>query len=217
MLTQKMRVALLTHFQTGVPIDRLNLSPQQKDIVARVEHVYWQWVKNPFLDCYMLLYQLHKNAGKGTGGTSTILARRDMKVFEFVRDNITSSSRKVDEQRVRAAANKAIRIGMETDDVNALTRGGKLLYDVAHLGQPESEQADMSRLSFLPPVVTTSAKEVDETKEEVDDQEMKRIMAKYGGFVDEKEEGIEKMVEVMAARGMPPKECDGDAREGVAD
>ncbi|MBR1447689.1 MAG: hypothetical protein IJ588_02945, partial [Prevotella sp.] len=48
--------------------------------------------------------------------------------------------------------------------------------------------------------VTTSVKEVDETKEDVDDQEMKRIMAKYGGYVDEKEGDIEKMVEQMKAR-----------------
>ena len=59
----------------------------------------------------------------------------------------------------------------------------------------------MTKLMFLPPVVVTSAKEVDETKEDLDDAEMKRIMAKYHGYVDEKERDIEKMVETMEAKG----------------
>ncbi len=211
-LTQKMRVALLTHFQTGVPIDRLNLSPQQKDIVARVEHVYWQWVKNPFLDCYMLLYQLHKGAGKGTGGTSTILARRDMKVLEFVRDNMEAPSRKVSEAQVRAASKKLMTMGMATDNGHDIEAGAKLLMKLDRLDQPESEHADLSKAVFLPPVVVTDVTEVDPTKERVDDAEVARIMSKYGGYVDEKRTMVEERVKVMEASGMPSQECDGDAR-----
>ena len=48
--------------------------------------------------------------------------------------------------------------------------------------------------------MTTSAKEVDETKDDMDDAEMKRIMAKYNGYVDEKERDIDRMVEVMEAK-----------------
>ena len=66
--------------------------------------------------------------------------------------------------------------------------------------KPEDERVDMGRMSFLPPVVTTSVKDVDETKEDVDDREMKRIIAKYGGFVDEKEGNINRMVETMVAK-----------------
>jgi uncharacterized protein with von Willebrand factor type A (vWA) domain len=42
--------------------------------------------------------------------------------------------------------------------------------------------------------------------EDVDDKEMKRIMEKYGGYVDEKERDIERMVETMAARSSAPAE-----------
>ena len=107
----------------------------------------------------------------------------------------------MDEMKVRTAAEQMMRIGMETDNVNALDKGSKRLMEVAQLDKPEEERIDMNKMAFLPPIVTTSVKEVDDTKQDVDDTEMKRIMAKYGGYVDEKEVNIEKMVEVMAAKG----------------
>jgi hypothetical protein len=95
--------------------------------------------------------------------------------------------------------------GLATDNDRAMAKGADLLTRVARLDQPESEQVDLNRLSFLPPVVTTSAKEVGDY-EDVDDKEMKRIMEKYGGYVDEKERDIERMVETMAARSSAPAE-----------
>ena len=63
----------------------------------------------------------------------------------------------------------------------------------------------MSKVMFLPPVVTTSAKEIDDTKEDVNDTEMKRIMDKYNGYVDEKDRDIDRRVEVMAAKSYGQK------------
>ena len=189
----------LLHFESGVPIDDLALRTEQRKRLARVEHVYWQWVRNPFIDYKALLRQLVKGhyADKPS---ETRAAQKDVQLFEFVKESLTGISRKEAEAKVKAAAEKAIRIGMETDNVQALTKGGKLLYEVAGLDKPEEERIDMSKMAFLPPIVTTSVKEVDETKQDVDDQEMKRIIAKYNGFVDEKESDIEKMVETMKAR-----------------
>lgn len=198
-LTQKMRVALMAHFQLGAPIDRLNLSPQQKDIVARVAHVYWQWVKNPFLDCHMLLYQLHKNAGRGTGGNSTLLAHRDMRVLEFVRDNMAPPSRRVSEAQVRAAGKKLMTMGMATDNGRDIEAGAKIIMKLDRLDQPESEHADLSKAVFLPPVVVTDVTEVDPTKERVDDAEVERIMNKYGGYIDEKRTMVEEHVKLLEA------------------
>lgn len=190
----------LLHFERGVPIDDLNIRQDQKNRLARVQHVYWQWVRNPFsVDYKLFLRQLVR--GKFADAPSeTRVAQKDIMLFEFIKESITPMSRKEAQMKVQVAAEKAIRIGMETDNVNALTKGGKLLYEVAGLDKPEEERIDMSKMAFLPPVVTTSVKEVDDTKQDVDDQEMKRIMAKYDGFVDEKESDIEKMVETMKAR-----------------
>ena len=199
MLTQKVKIALIAHFVNMVPIDRLNLSPQQKDMVARVDHVYWLYRKNPFLDTHAAFYQIYKAMGRGTGQNSTHFARRDGKMLEFVIDQVKPYSRKRDEDKVRFMADRLMERGLATDNDRAMSKGAELLTKVARLDQPESEQVDMGRLSFLPPVVTTSAKEVGDY-EDVDDAEMKRIMSKYGGYVDEKERDIEKMVNTMAAR-----------------
>ena len=40
----------------------------------------------------------------------------------------------------------------------------------------------------------------------MNDDEMKRIMQKYNGYVDEKDRNIDRMVEVMAAKSQGRKE-----------
>lgn len=187
------------HFEKGVPIDDLDIRTEHKRRLARVSHVYWQWIKNPFLDVFPMFKQLVKGTGADLQ-SEWHMAQKDKWLFDFVVEHVAPPSRRVDEHKVRAAAEQAIRIGMETDNFNALVKGGKLLSEVAHLDQPESEQADMSKAMFLPPVVTTSAKEYDDTKEDMEDLVMKGIMQKYGGYVDEKVSDVEEMVEVMAAK-----------------
>jgi hypothetical protein len=40
----------LLHFENGVPIDDCDVRSENKDRLARVDHVFWQWKRNPFLD-----------------------------------------------------------------------------------------------------------------------------------------------------------------------
>ena len=192
----------LLHCEQGVPIDDLNVRRENKDRLARVHHVYMQYLRNPMLDYTEMLRALIRQGEKKYAGLPNEWAalQRDKRLLEFVLEHVNVSSRREDELMVRHAAKQAIRIGLETDNPNALTKGGKLLYDVAGLDKPEEERIDMSKMAFLPPVVTTSVKEVDDTKDDVDDAEMKRIMVKYGGYVDEKERDISRMAEVMAAK-----------------
>ena len=197
--------AALLHFEQGVPIVDCNVQGKgHRDRLARVHHVYWQWVKNPLLDVFEMFRQLLQGQCSDRHALFR-MAQRDKMLFDFVRDHVAIGNRHEDEALVRTAAKQAIKIGLETDNVNALTKGGKLLYEVAHLNEPEEDKADMNKLTFLPPVVTTSAKEVDETKDDMDDAEMKRIMAKYNGYVDEKERDIDRMVEVMEAKAYGQK------------
>lgn len=198
-IPQDLMSCSLMHFEKGVPIDDLDIRTEHKRRLARVSHVYWQWIKNPFLDVFPMFKQLVKGTGADLQ-SEWHMAQKDKWLFDFVVEHVAPPSRRVDEHKVRAAAEQAIRIGMETDNFNALVKGGKLLSEVAHLDQPESEQADMSKAMFLPPVVTTSAKEYDDTKEDMEDLVMKGIMQKYGGYVDEKVSDVEEMVEVMAAK-----------------
>lgn len=204
-LTQKVKIALIAHFVNMVPIERLNIDKRTKDRVAMVDHVYWLVKKNPFLDTKAMFYQLAKQHYKGdydTRGTAYLLSRVLDKMLEFVIDQVKPDSRRRDEMKVRHVADRLMERGLATNNDRAMAKGADLLTRVARLDQPESEQVDLNRLSFLPPVVTTSAKEVGDY-EDVDDKEMKRIMEKYGGYVDEKERDIEKLVETMAAKGRP--------------
>lgn len=205
-LPQDLMSCSLLHFENMVPIDDLKLRNDQKRRLLRVSHVYWQWSKNPFTcDYKAMLRQLVKQMGGFNGASTECRAwQKDVQLFEFVKESISPMSRREAQLKVQVAAEKAIRIGMDTDNVQALTKGGKLLYEVAGLDKPETEQMDMAKTVFLPPVVTTVASEVDPTKEDVSDEQAKLILKKYGAFVDEKRTMVEERVAAMEARRDAP-------------
>ena len=189
----------LLHFENGVPIDDCDVRSENKDRLARVDHVFWQWKRNPFLDTMALFRQLVK--GKYANKSSAwVAAQKDKMLFDFVVAHVAPPSRREDEMKVRFAAERAIQIGADTDNAQALVKGGKLLSEVAHLNQPESDSADMSKSVFLPPVVTTSAKEIDDTKEDQTDEQARMIMSKYNAYVDEKRKSVDERVELMMAK-----------------
>ena len=198
-IPQELMTGALLHFESGVPISDLDVRRENKDRMARVDHVFWLWKKNPFLDTYQLFRQMVKGKYSHAPG-ETAAAKKDQLLFEFVRDHVAPPSRREDEMKVRWAAERAIQIGADTDNAQALVKGGKLLYDVAGLDKPEDQRADMSKVAFMPTVVVTDIRQVDDTKENYDDEETKRIIAKYGAHVDEKHKAIEDKVAVMEAR-----------------
>lgn len=202
-IPQELLSCALIHFESGVPIDDLALRKENKRRLARVSHVYWLWKKNPLLDTFSMFKQLISQGEKQYANPQSAwhAAKKDENLFKFVRDNIGQPSRRQSEAVVRYAAEQAIRIGAETDNAMALTHGGKLLFEVAGLGKPEQEQNDMNKAAFMPTVVVTDVSQVDDTKENIDDAETNRILAKYGGYVDEKRKMIEKRVATMEASG----------------
>ena len=207
LIPQELMTAALLHFEHGVPISDVDVRRENRDRLARVDHVFWIWKKNPFLDTFGLFKQI--NRGKySTKSAWWVASNKDNELFKFVRDNVAPPSRREDEMKVRFAAEQAIRIGAETDNAQALVKGGKLLYEAAHLNQPETEQTDLSKALFLPPVITTSAKDVDPTKEDLDDEQARQIMSEYNAYVDDKRKVVDDRVEVMMAKRKSSEETE---------
>lgn len=193
-----MRCSLM-HFESGVPIDDLDIRKEHKRRLARVSHVYWVWMKNPFLDAFPMFKQLVK--GKYADVQSEWrAAQKDKQLFDFIIEHIAPPSRRVSEVRVRAAGNHLMEMGMQTDNGRDIKEGARIIMDLDRLDQPEDQRADISKVAFLPSVVVTDIKQVDDTKENVDDEETKRIMSKYNAYVDEKRKMIDEKVAVMEAR-----------------
>lgn len=198
-ISQQLMTGALLHFQQGVPIDDLALRTEHRKRLARVEHVYWQWIRNPLLDTFNMFKQLIKGQYANIH-SEWRAAQKDKILFDFIVESVTVGSRKQDEIKVRWAADQMMRIGAETDNVAALDKGSKRLYEVAGLDKPEDNKADINKVVFLPSVVVTNVKEVDDTKENIDDEETRRIAAKYGAYIDEKRTMIEDQVAQMEAR-----------------
>ena len=200
-LPQDLMSGALLHFENMVPIEDLKLRSDQKRRLTRVSHVYWQWLRNPFTcDYKAMLRQLVKQTGGfADAPTECHATQKDVQLFEFIKESLSTMSRREAQLKVQVAAEKAIRIGMETDNVMALTKGGKLLYEVAGLDKPESEQADMSKAHFIQPVVVTQASKIDDSKIDYSDEESLKIMQEFGAYIDPKRQMIEQKVATMEA------------------
>lgn len=190
----------MLHFESGVPIDNCDIRTEHRERLARVEHVYWQWIRNPFLDTFVMFKQLAKGKYADIHSEWRV-AQKDEQLFKFVRDHMSPPSRRASEQKVRVTADRLMQMGADTDNDRAMAKGAALLMQLDRLDQPESEQVDMSRVAFLPTVVTTDIHEIDDTREEVSDEETKKILAKYNAYVDDKSKAVEEKVAVMEARG----------------
>ena len=197
-LSHELQQWSLLHFENGVPICDINIRKENKDRLARVSHVYWQWKKNPWLDAGALLRQLVR--GKFADAPSEYhAAQKDKALFDFVIEHVAPPSRKVAEAKVRAVADRLMQNGMATDNGHDMEAGAKLAMKLERLDQPENTQAELSKAAFLPPVVTTDAHDVDETKQSISDSQSLAIMKKYGAYIDEKRKAVEDRVEVMLA------------------
>lgn len=201
-LTQKVKVAIVAHFVNAVTIEHLKLSPQQKELVTLVDHVYWLYKRNPFLDIHALFYELLKERYKSQAYPAAYAAHMSRmleRMFEYAVDNTKPPSRKRDEEKVRFVADRLMERGLATDNDRAMGKGADLLTKVARLDQPETERADMSKVTFLPSVVVTNIQEVDDTKVNYDDEQSRDIMRKYQAHVDEKRILIDDKVALLEA------------------
>lgn len=198
-IPQQLITAALLHFTQGVPIDDCDCEPAQKKQLARVDHVYWLWKRNPWMDTYSLFQQLVRKQ-YSTKSNENRVAHSDQRLLELVIDQVAPPSRKIQEARVRAAADHLMQMGMQTDNAFAIADGAKIAMRLDRLDEPDSEQADMSKVAFMPTVVVTDIRQVDDTKEEIDDEETKRIISKYNAFVDEKHQMIEDKVNMIEAK-----------------
>lgn len=208
-IPQKLMTAALLHFTQGVPIDDCDCEPAHRNMLARVDHVYWVWKRNPWMDTFGLFQQLVR--GKySTKSNENRVAHADQRLFDFVVEQISPPSRKIQEERVRHAANHLMQIGMQTDNTFAIEAGMKAAIKLDRLDQPESEQADISKVAFLPSVVVTDISEIDDSRQDISDEETKRIIAKYGAYVDEKRQMIEDQVALMEAKSNTDTEFTDD-------
>lgn len=204
-LSQELQQWSLLHFEKGVPICDINVRKENKDRLARVSHVYWLWKKNPFINVYELLRQLVK--GKYADAASeTHAAQKDKMLFDFVVNHVSPPSRAVQTAKVRAVADKLMQNGMQTDNGKDMAEGAKIAMKLDRLDQPEDNSQDISKVAFLPSVVVTNVKEVDPDKDYIDDDETRRIAAKYGAYIPEQRTMIEKQVATMEAAAGPVEE-----------
>ena len=200
-LSQELQQWSLLHFEKGVPICDIAIRKDAKDRLARVSHVYWLWKKDPFLDTKELFRLMAKGKYAGTGAECNACSM-DQLLFEFVRDHVAPPSRAEATAKVRAVADRLMQNGMATDNGKDMAEGAKIAMKLDRLDQPENTQAELAKAAFLAPVVTTSAHEVDETKQDMSDSQSLAIMNKYGAYIDEKRKAVENRVDVMlAARG----------------
>ena len=204
-IPQQLMTAAIVHFTQGVPIDDCDCEPAHKKQLARVDHVFWIWKRNPFLETYPMFQQL-LHGKYTTKSNENRVAKSDQLLFDFVKDQCSPPDRKTQEARVRHAANHLMHIGMETDNAFAIADGAKIAMKLDRLDQPESEQADMAKTHFISPIVTTTITDVDKTKIDYNDKQRLAIMQEFGAYIDPKRQMMEDKVAMLEAKGQAAAE-----------
>lgn len=173
---------LANHFEKGMAIDSLHLSKSQKLRTKQVLEVFNAMCARPWIDPREYLTNKF-------GRTPSEL-NNDMLILNFMARYRNQGTREVDEFRVRAVANTAIRHGMQSGDDDKALKGAALLTKVAQLDKPATEINDGELLPGAQPF-TTDVSATYDNKRRISRKEMARIRKQYGVIPDEWQQMIE--------------------------
>lgn len=173
---------LANHFEKGIRIEKLALSKSQKLRTQQCLEVFNAMCERPWIDPREYLTNKYNR-------TQSELAN-DMLIINFMARYRNKGTREVDEFRVRAVANQAIKHGMQTGNDDTALKGAALLTKVAQLDKPAAEVNDGDLLPGAQPF-TTDVSAAYDNKRRISKKEMARIRKQYGVIPDEWQQLIE--------------------------
>ena len=167
---------LAKHFEKGITIERLALSKSQKLRTLQVLEVFNAMCARPWIDPQEYLRNKYNRTPNEL--------KNDMLILNFMAQYRNKGTREVDEFRVRAVANQAIKHGMQTGNDDTALKGAALLTKIAQLDKPATEVNDGELLPNAQQF-TTDVSAVYENKRRMSRKEMQRLRKQYGVIPDE--------------------------------
>lgn len=174
---------LRKHFETGVSIDYMTFTNDQKKRIEVCLDAYKRFATDPFID----LDQYIRNKW---GRTFSEL-KLDKKVIEFIASFYEDGQRNITKTQVRHASRMLMKNGADTGNMKALYDGASLAFKLEHLDQPDTPEDMEANMAKMPIIVTTNVSKKFNNKTSSDSEQMKRLRKKWGVKQDEWQEMVE--------------------------
>jgi hypothetical protein len=153
--------------------------------------------------CLQAFNQLQDNPQMNVGaylkrrGRTLTEIRQDRQVIDYLLTELGGDSKELSRYRVKAAANKAMRIGEMSGDWKPLLKGAEMLTKIEGLDEPETGMDLEAQTYTLQPVLVAAPK----NGSEVSDAELDRIRRKYHAEKDKTQEMVEAKLGMFVEAG----------------
>ena len=180
---------LRKHFETGVPIERMTFTPDQKKRIQMCIEGYNRLATDPFMNIRAYL----RNRFNRTYSE----LKNDIKLIDYISSFFEEGQKNISKLQVRHASRTLMKNGSETGNMKALHDGASLLIKLDKLDQPDAPEEMSEDMARMPIVVTTNVGDKFANKRGRSEEEMRRIRKKWGVSIDqwqaamEEGEGIE--------------------------
>lgn len=182
-ITSKYLDVLQKHIEGGIPLENMNMTPDQKARTEAVLGTYKRMCANPMMDVDRFLANFY--------GRTPVEIRNDKKALDFVISLFGEGSKEISRFRIRKTAENVIRMGEASGDWKPMIEGAKMLHKVEELDKPEQGDDLDKRTAILPIVITGDVSKIDRNRHTHSQEEIERIRRKYGGVKDRIMEMVE--------------------------
>ena len=190
-LSNTMLDKLRKHFETGVPIERMTFTPDQKKRIQMCIEGYNRLATDPFMDIRTYM----KNRFNRTYSE----LKNDIKLIDYIASFFEGGQKNISKLQVRNASRKLMKNGSETGNMKALHDGASLLIKLDRLDQPDAPEEMSEDMAKMPIMVTTDVSRKFSNKRGRSEEEMKRIRKKWGVSIDKWQGMMEDGAEIQDA------------------
>lgn len=175
---------LRKHFETGISLQHMNFTEEQKKRIEVCLDAYKRFATDPFMDLQTYI--------RNKWDRSYSELRNDLKVVEYIASFYEEGQRAQSTHKVRHAADILMRTGADTGNMKSLADGASLLFKLEGLDKPAAPEDIDGNRAKMPIIVVTNVEQKYKGKQSHDTEEMRAIRKKYGAKQDYWQEMVEK-------------------------
>lgn len=194
--------------ERGIPLERFNFTPSQRERVLQCKIAFEQKVARPWMD----LRQYFANAL----GHSQAEIINDLRIVNFMLGFVNDGQREVDRFEVRETAKRVMRNSAQNGDDASGIKAAALMTKLERLDQPDAQVAEGDLLAGMPIIIHTDVERKYHNKKSRTAEELDAIRKKWGVQKDPWMEAIEiKEEEYADYEETPCDESQGTVDDGV--
>ena len=192
-LSPKFYDLLQKHLDTGVPVENMAFSADQKERAMICLDVHRRLEENDMMDVDKYLRNKYHR--------TTTQIRQDKKVINYLLAELNGESKELSRYRIRRVAEKTIRMGEASGDWKPMIEGAKMLHKIEGLDKPDTAEDIEQSTYTLPPVFTTDFTKINPDAQHYSEADIERLRKKYHVKKDKTQEMVEAKLGLFVPAG----------------